>query len=60
MNDNTSAAFALSTEPTVEDRASRTLLKLVKLAHAMSEQERELALVMLQAISAWNGMAKTA
>jgi hypothetical protein len=53
------AANALPPEA-AEDRANRTLLKLVRLAHAMSEQERELALVLLQAIAAWDGVSEAA
>jgi hypothetical protein len=45
--------------PEDHERANRVLLQLVRLAHAMSERERELALVLLQSISAWDGLNET-
>lgn len=54
------AATPLETvESDAEARTHRTLLKSVRMTHAMSEDERELALVLMQAIMAWGGLGQT-
>lgn len=49
MNDKTSARLAATSE-TDEKHATRTLLELVRIAYALSHEEREQALVILQAM----------
>ena len=49
MNDTTSAR--LESPPEMDEkRATRTLLELVRIAYALSHEEREQALVILQAM----------
>ena len=49
MNENRLARLA-DTPETDEKRATRTLLELVRIAYALSHEEREQALVILQAM----------
>jgi hypothetical protein len=61
MNDKVAQLSQNNTTPCpdeAEDRANRVLLQLVRLTHAMTEKERELALVLLQSVSAWNGLSQ--
>lgn len=55
----TIASLLSATESDTEAHANRTLLKSVRLTHSLSIEERELALVLTQAIVAWGGLSES-
>lgn len=62
MTDNTITLPALAAsacpESNASERTRRNLLKAIELVQALNAKEQELALVLLQSIAAWNGLAE--